>query len=95
MILLLQQYYKTGLRWRRAIILTALLMGFMTSIVEIHRNVSRTLIYARSNYINQPFQSYEALDMGDYYGDLLDELFASQYLAPNRKDDLWFRYIGK
>ena len=92
MILLLQRYYASDHRSRKAVILTALLLGFMTSGVEVHRNVVNTMKYSREKYVYDPFASYARIETGN---DLLDELFSKQYLAADTGETFWERIIGK
>ena len=91
MILVVKRYYLENTKRRKYAILAVLFLGYMTSMVELQRNIVGTLTMAQTDYTWHVIDSFGYIDSGE---EDTDKLFALQYLAP-KVDNFWSRYISK
>ena len=91
MMLVVKRYYLENTKRRKYAILAVLFLGYMTSMVELQRNVVGTLTMSQTDYTWHVIDSFGYIDSGE---EGTDKLFALQYLAP-KVDNFWSKYISK
>lgn len=91
MMLVVKRYYLENKKIRKYAILTVLFLGYMTSVVELQRNIVGTLTMSQTDYTWHVIDSFGYIDSGE---EGTDKLFALQYLAP-KVDNFWGKYISK
>lgn len=82
---------KKGNPVRRKILSGVVLIGFLTSVVEIQRNVAITLESAEVDYINDPIESFEKIQGSEEAICLIFD----QYLSIDYKDSFFYKYIAE
>ena len=91
MIIVIERYYQERNKLRRYAILTVLFLGYLTSIVELQRNISGTFTMSETEYIKKVIDTFGYIDSKD---ENRDRLYSLQYLAP-KKDNFWNKFITK
>ena len=91
MMLVVKRYYLENTKKRKYAILTVLFLGYMTSMVELQRNIVGTLTMSQTDYTWHVIDSFGYIDSGE---EGTDKLFALQYLA-HKVDNFWSKYISK
>ena len=91
MIIVVRRYYIEDIKIKKYAILTVLFLGYMTSTVELQRNIVGTLTMSEEEYTWHVIDTFGYIDSGE---EGTDKIFALQYLAP-KKDNFWNRYISK
>ena len=71
--------------------INGVILGYMTSTVELQRNIVGTLTMSEEEYTWHVIDTFGYIDSGE---EGVDKIFALQYLAP-RVDNFWNRYISK
>lgn len=92
MILILQTYFENQEHLRRRVIQVLLIIGFITSLSEINRNLSGTLNLSEEEYINELVYSF-----GDMQTDNEDQVWINmnQYMPRDFQNSFFYRYIAK
>ena len=92
MILVLQTYFENQEHLRRRVIQVLLIIGFITSLSEINRNLSGTLNLSEEEYINELVYSF-----GDMQTDNEDQVWINmnQYIPRDFQNSFFYRYIAK
>ncbi len=92
MILVLQTYFENQEHLRRRVIQVLLIIGFITSLSEINRNLSGTLNLSEEEYINELVYSF-----GDMQTDNEDQVWINmnQYMPRDFQNSFFYRYIAK
>lgn len=91
MIMVVKRYHVESTMKKKYAILAVLFLGYMTSAVELQRNISGTLTMSQSDYTWHVVDSFEYIYTGE---EGTDRMLAMQYLAP-RENKSWNRYIFK
>ena len=91
MIIVVRRYYIEDIKIKKYAILTVLFLGYMTSTVELQRNIVGTLTMSEEEYTWHVIDTFGYIDSGE---EGTDKIFALQYLAP-KTDNFWNRYISK
>ena len=89
---LLDSQIKSDHNVRRRILAAAVVIGFLTSAVELQRNISITLTASEEEYRNDPVVSFEKVKYGS---DEFTRLIFDQYLSVDYKDSLFYKYIAE
>lgn len=91
MIMVVKRYYVESTMKKKYTILLVLFLGYMTSAVELQRNISGTLTMSQLDYTWHVVDSFEYIYTGE---EETDHTLAMQYLAP-RENGLLNKYIFK
>ena len=91
MIIVVKRYYMEDTKVKKYAILTVLFLGYMTSMVELQRNIIGTITMSEEEYTWHVIDTFGYIDSGE---EGTDKIFALQYLAP-KVDNFWSKYISK
>ena len=90
MIMMVDSYHRETQKKQRYVILAVLIMGFMTSAMELKRNIHGTLNIPETEYIHSEYSTFQYLGSDD---EMMDVFFGGQYLVPE-SEGFWSRYIS-
>lgn len=90
MIMMVDSYYRETQKKQRYVILAVLIMGFLTSAMELKRNIHGTLNMQEAEYIHSEYSTFQYLGSDD---EMMDIFFGGQYLVPE-SEGFWSRYIS-
>ena len=89
-VIILESYYRETEKRRRYIILGVLFLGYLTSAMELQRNIYGTLTIEERDCINSFYPSFKYMGSES---EERDTMLACQYFAPE-DDSFWLKYIS-
>nr|WP_314985943.1 hypothetical protein [uncultured Stomatobaculum sp.] len=89
-VIILESYYRETEKRRRYIILGVLFLGYLTSAMELQRNIYGTLTIEERDCINSFYPSFKYMGSES---EERDTMLAGQYFAPE-DDSFWLKYIS-
>lgn len=90
MVMVVDSYHRETQKKQRYVILAVLIMGFMTSAMELKRNIHGTLNMSETEYIHSEYSTFRYLGSDNID---MDVFFGGQYLVPE-SEGFWSRYIS-
>lgn len=96
MVMVLQYLLDARLREagiiRRKALVAAVIIGYMTSVVELQRNIAITLTSPESEYINHSLPSFQNIQLES---ENAIKLIFDQYLVTDYKDSFFYKHIAE